>query len=653
MDGNSLSPNTERLEQLKRIFPEIFVEDKIDWEKLKITLGEDVNLANERYVLNWAEKSDAFRLMQKTTTKTLIPVLKDSVNFDDTQNIFIEGDNLDVLKILQKSYFGKVKMIYIDPPYNTGNDSFIYADRFAETKTEYQKRVGDRDEEGYMTGEGVFRKNSRENGQYHSNWLSMMMPRLFLARNLLRDDGVIFVSIDDNEVHNLRLLMNEIFGEENFFSQIIVRTNSRGQTYKQIAKTHEYILVYTKNSETELYELEKDAKNSDLNLKDNISSFNIRELRNRNPKFGKHNRPFLFYPIYVNPNIIDKDGFSPVSLYKSEVYSKEVYPYNSEGKESCWRWGKPRTADNYNEDTLISNLVARKKADGNYNIYEKYRKTTYKPKSIWDDNSFLTETGTIELRKLDFNQEFDFPKPISLLKQIIALSTQDDDIILDFFAGSATTAHAVMQLNKEDGGNRRYILVQIAEPCDEKSEAFKAGYNTIADIAKERIRRAGRKIREQIEEENRKRKMQLEFNEGDNKPIDIDTGFKVFRLAESNFKQWRQPENYSAEALAKQLELFVDPVAEHATLQNMVYELILKSGKDLNVNIESCNGYHIIDGNELALILEKVDEQIITEVLSKQPKKVIALDRIFKGNDQLKTNTALQMKDAGVEFKTI
>ena len=258
----------------------------------------------------------------------------------------------------------------------------------------------------------------------------MMMPRLYLARTLLRDDGVIFISIDDNEVHNLRLLMNEIFGEENFFSQIIVRTNSRGQTYKQIAKTHEYILVYTKNSETELYELEKDAENSDLNLKDNISSFNVRELRNRNPKFGKHNRPFLFYPIYINPNIIDKDGFSPVSLNKSEKYSKEVYPYNSEGKESCWRWGKTRTADNYNEDTLISNLVARKKTDGNYNIYEKYRKTTYKPKSIWDDNSFLTETGTIELRKLDFNQEFDFPKPISLLKQIIALSTQDDDIIL-------------------------------------------------------------------------------------------------------------------------------------------------------------------------------------------------------------------------------
>lgn len=653
MNGQSLSPHIDKLDQLRQILPEVFSENKIDWEKLRIVFGEDINFANERYVLNWAGKSDAFRLMQKPSTQTLIPVRDEAVNFDDTQNIFIEGENLEVLKVLQKSYFGKVKMIYIDPPYNTGNDSFIYPDRFAETKADYQKRVGDKDDDGYATAEGMFRKNSRENGQYHSNWLNMMMPRLYLARTLLRDDGVIFVSIDDNEVHNLRLLMNEIFGEENFFSQIIVRTNSRGQTYKQIAKTHEYILVYTKNSETDLYELEKDADNSDLNLIDNISSFNIRELRNRNPKFGRHNRPFLFYPIYVNSKALDKDGFNSVSLSKSEIYNVEVYPYNSEGKESCWRWGKPRTVNNYNEDTLISNLVARKKADGNYNIYEKYRKTTYKPKSIWDDNSFLTETGTVELRKLDFNQEFDFPKPVSLLKQIIALSTQDDDLILDFFAGSATTAHAVMQLNKEDGGNRKYILVQMPEPCDEKSEACKAGYRTIADIAKERIRRAGKKFQDEIEAENKKKEAQLNFDNEENQRTDLDTGFKVFRLAESNFKQWQQPDDYSAEALAEQLKLFIDPVAENANLQNMVYELLLKSGKDLNVNIEQCNGYYLIEGKQLAFVLEKVDEQIIAEVLRRQPKKVIALDRIFKNNDQLKTNTALQMKDAGVEFKTI
>jgi len=621
MNGNSLSPNTERLSQLKLIFPEIFVEDKIDWEKLKITLGEDVNLSNERYVLNWAGKSDAFRLMQKPTTRTLVPVPEESVNFDDTQNIFIEGDNLAVLKVLQKSYFGKVKMIYIDPPYNTGNDSFIYADRFAETKTEYQKRVGDKDEEGYMTGEGVFRKNSRENGQYHSNWLSMMMPRLFLARNLLRDDGVIFVSIDDNEVHNLRLLMNEIFGEENFVSNFLWKKKGTTSNVKgaQVSSLTDSTLCYRKTEKATIRPRIVEKHTRTYPFSDNIGNYRTTVIEKKDS--GSYRRDSMKYKIM---------GHFP-----------------REGKR--WQIGIDTAMD----------LEVKKRFlwDGEKIILKIYDfedgdTASARPNLLF--NHGTTDSAANELFELFGMKElFDNPKPTELIKELVEIIVYQDDIVLDFFAGSATTAHAVMQLNKEDGGNRRYILVQIPEICDEKSEAFKAGYSTIADIAKERIRRAGQKIHEQMEEENRKRKMQLDFNDGKNKPINIDTGFKVFRLAESNFKQWRQPENYSAEALAKQLELFVDPVAEHATLQNMVFELILKSGKDLNVSIESCNGYHIIDGNELALILEKVDEQIITEVLSKQPKKVIALDRIFKGNDQLKTNTALQMKDAGVEFKTI
>jgi adenine-specific DNA-methyltransferase len=621
MNGNSLSPNTERLSQLKLIFPEIFVEDKIDWEKLKITLGEDVNLSNERYVLNWAGKSDAFRLMQKPTTRTLVPVPEESVNFDDTQNIFIEGDNLAVLKVLQKSYFGKVKMIYIDPPYNTGNDSFIYADRFAETKTEYQKRVGDKDEEGYMTGEGVFRKNSRENGQYHSNWLSMMMPRLFLARNLLRDDGVIFVSIDDNEVHNLRLLMNEIFGEENFVSNFLWKKKGTTSNVKgaQVSSLTDSTLCYRKTEKATIRPRIVEKHTRTYPFSDNIGNYRTTVIEKKDS--GSYRRDSMKYKIM---------GHFP-----------------REGKR--WQIGIDTAMD----------LEVKKRFlwDGEKIILKIYDfedgdTASARPNLLF--NHGTTDSAANELFELFGMKElFDNPKPTELIKELVEIIVYQDDIVLDFFAGSATTAHAVMQLNKEDGGNRRYILVQIPEICDEKSEAFKAGYSTIADIAKERIRRAGQKIHEQMEEENRKRKMQLDFNDGKNKPINIDTGFKVFRLAESNFKQWRQPENYSAEALAKQLELFVDPVAEHATLQNMVYELILKSGKDLNVSIESCNGYHIIDGNELALILEKVDDQIITEVLSRQPKKVIALDRIFKGNDQLKTNTALQMKNAGIEFKTI
>lgn len=245
MDGKSLPIQEEKIKALKEILPEIFTEEKIDWEKLRATLGEHVNFSNERYVLNWAGKSDAFKVLQSPSTKTLVPAKEESVNFDTTQNIFIEGENLEVLKVLQKSYFGKVKMIYIDPPYNTGNDSFVYPDKFSETRADYEKRVGDKDEEGYMTKDGMFKKNSKENGQYHSNWLNMMMPRLYLAKNLLKKEGVIFVSIDDNEVHNLRLLMNEIFGEENFIEQIIWKKRyGGGAKEKYLVNLHEYILMY-------------------------------------------------------------------------------------------------------------------------------------------------------------------------------------------------------------------------------------------------------------------------------------------------------------------------------------------------------------------------------------------------------------------------
>jgi adenine-specific DNA-methyltransferase len=260
MDGTSLTPEQEKLNALKQLLPEVFAEGKVDWEKLKATLGADINFSNERYVLNWAGKSDAFKVLQIPTTKTLIPAKEESVNFDETENIFIEGENLEVLKVLQKSYFGKVKMIYIDPPYNTGNDSFIYPDKFSESKADYEKRVGDKDEDGYMTKDGMFKKNSKENGQYHSNWLNMMMPRLYLAKNLLRQDGVIFVSIDDNEVHNLRLLMNEIFGEENFVAQFIWkrRQNVDSRAKNGASTDHEYVITYKKSEEGIIRGAEKD-----------------------------------------------------------------------------------------------------------------------------------------------------------------------------------------------------------------------------------------------------------------------------------------------------------------------------------------------------------------------------------------------------------
>lgn len=362
-------------------------------------------------------------------------------------NLIIQGDNLKALKALLPNYAGKIKCIYIDPPYNTGNEKWVYNDNVNSP----------------MIREWLGKEVDIEDMTRHDKWLCMMMPRLKLLRELLKDDGAIFISCDDNELPHLRNILDEIFGESNFFSQVIVRANSRGQTYNQIAKTHEYLLIYTKTEETELFELEKNDDTNDLNLSDDIGAFNIRELRNRNPKFGKHNRPNLFYPIYINPEKADKDGFYLVSLTESKEFKIMVEPFNSQVVESCWRWGKDKVSKNITSKTLTSNLIAKKKNDGSYGIYEKYRKTTFKPKSIWEDNSFLTETGTIELRELGFENQFDFPKPIALIKQCIELSTSEGDIVLDSFAGSGTTGHAVLKLNKETGAERKFILVEMED----------------------------------------------------------------------------------------------------------------------------------------------------------------------------------------------
>jgi len=371
--------------------------------------------------------------------------LTDKISLHD--NLIIQGDNLKALKALLPTYAGKIKCIYIDPPYNTGNEKWVYNDNVNSP----------------MIKEWLGKEVDIEDMTRHDKWLCMMMPRLKLLRELLKDDGAIFISCDDNELPHLRNILDEIFGESNFFSQVIVRANSRGQTYNQIAKTHEYLLIYTKTEETELFELEKNDDTNDLNLIDDIGAYNIRELRNRNPKFGKHNRPNLFYPIYINPDIKDKDGFCLVSLTESKEFKLMVEPFNSQVVESCWRWGKDKVSKNITSKTLTSNLIAKEKGNGSYGIYEKYRKTTFKPKSIWDDNSFLTETGTIELRELGFENQFDFPKPISLIKQCIELSTTKDDIVLDSFAGSGTTGHAVLKLNKETGVERKFIIVEMED----------------------------------------------------------------------------------------------------------------------------------------------------------------------------------------------
>lgn len=633
MNGSSQSPIDEKINALRALMPEVFDEGKIDWEKLKATLGESVDFSNERYVLNWAGKSDAFRVMQRPSSATLVPCREESVDFDTTQNIFIEGENMEVLKVLQKSYFGKIKMIYIDPPYNTGNDSFIYPDKFSETKDAYLRRVGDKDEDGYMTRDRMFHKNSKENGQYHSNWLNMMMPRLYLAKNLLREDGVIFISIDDNEVHNLRLLMNEIFGEENFLSSIVwEKRYTRSNNSKTFTTLTENILVYRKSeSVVNIKEPRNEKADSIYSNPDNDPRGVWTSVSYVNPA-TKEQRPNLSYPLW-NP-ILKKEVIHPTNAWKYERAN-----YEKHLAENRLYWGK-----------------------NGENIYPRLKKFLSEmdggmvPVDLWKyEETGTTDQASIELEGLMGGKYFDFPKPVSLIKRALSLIVNEEDkdsIILDFFAGSGTTAHAVMQLNKEDGGNRKFICVQLSELCDANSEAYKAGYRTIADISKERIRRASAKIRAEVETEQAKQQGQLSFDDASQTALP-DLGFKVFKLSDSNFKEWREIHGTDQEQWKQQTIDFLNPVAENATTDNMVYELLLKNGKNLNSTIHHEQGCYNINSGELILLLESANQATIDYALSQHPQKVIALDSLFEGNDQLKTNTALQFRDAGINFKTI
>jgi adenine-specific DNA-methyltransferase len=647
MDGTSLTPEQEKLNALRQVLPEVFSEGKIDWEKLKATLGADINFSNERYVLNWAGKSDAFKVLQLPTTKTLIPAKDESVNFDETENIFIEGENLEVLKVLQKSYFGKVKMIYIDPPYNTGNDSFIYPDKFSESKADYERRVGDKDEEGNKTSDS-FKKNSKENGQYHSNWLNMMMPRLYLAKNLLRQDGVIFVSIDDNEVHNLRLLMNEVFGEENFIANLIwEKRYGRSNDAKLMSTVTEHLLLFRKNENLNvLREPRSEKTNEDYSNPDNDprgkwTSVSFVSQRTRDE------RPNLGYSI-TNPHT-GKSFSHPTNSWK---YNEEKFLNML--ADNRFYWGKNNDQDFPRIKRFLSELP-----EGMV------------PVNLWKHSETgTTDEGTKEVLELIGKNIFTFPKPTRLIQRMVQMTTSEGDIILDFFAGSGSTAHAIFGLNKKDISNRKFICVQLPELCEEKGEAFKAGYKTIADVSKARILNASAKIKGEIKVEIKNLEAQIKKLQGelptDENKTEIenlktkiqqlkaqDLGFKVLKLEDSNFKQWQQIEGKDAKALAEQMKLFVDPVSETATIENMVYELLLKSGKGLNSRIEKKGSFYTINGNELVLLLEKATQEIIDSVIAEKPIKVVALDKLFKGNDQLKTNTVLQMKDAGIEFKTI
>ena len=610
--------------KFKQIFPEVFCEDQIDFEKLKLVLGaENLADAGERYQLDWAGKTAAYLNLQSPTSSTLVPCKEESANFDGTQNVFIEAENLEALKILQKSYAGSVKMIYIDPPYNTGNDSFIYPDKFSESREEYARRVGDTDDAGYLKRDGVFqgawRKNGKDSGHYHSNWLSMMLPRLHLAKTLLREDGVIFISIDDNEQAQLKLLCDEVFGAENFVSNIIwEKRYTRSNNARMFTTLTEQIVCYRKSDNLqELKEPRNEKADSTYTNPDNDPRGVWTSVSCVNPA-TKEQRPNLSYEIQ-NPHT------GEVITHPTNAWKFEYSKYLSYQEDNRLYWGK----NGENKYPRLKKFLTE--MDGGM-----------VPVDLWKhDETGTTDAASKELESMIGKGIFTFPKPPSLIKRMLKIaSNKKDSIILDFFTGSGTTAHAVMQLNAEDGGNRRYICVQLPEETDEKSEARKAGFDTIAEIAKERIRRAGRQISDGLQDGSK-----------------IDTGFKVFKLAESGFKQWRQPADTDAESLQGELLLNIDSVLSETPSENLLYELMLRMGLKLTCKVSFSDDVYFVEdedtGGLYAFLLERVDQGLIDAVLEKHPVKVAALDRLFEGDDALKSNTVLQMKDAGVMFECV
>ena len=615
--------------KLKQLFPEVFCEDQIDFEKLKLVLGaENLAGAGERYQLDWAGKTAAYLNLQSPTSRTLVPCKEESADFDGTQNVFIEAENLEALKILQKSYAGSVKMIYIDPPYNTGSDSFIYPDKFSESRKEYARRVGDTDDADYLKRDGVFqgawRKNGKDSGHYHSNWLSMMLPRLHLAKTLLREDGVIFISIDDNEQAQLKLLCDEVFGAENFVGQFPWRKRTaKSDVPFGVSADYEYLLAYARSNafiasidaEERRYFETDDFPNRPWRTHDLTTQRNASE------------RPNSFFDL-IDP----KTGKTyPANPLRTWAVTKDTF-------QEYYDAGKIVFPDDY-EFLKIKNPVMRYFKNDDIEKSGEYfgRKavSTKLPESVG-----MSLNGTKEITELFKSKLFDFPKPSSLIKYLLQILHVSDGLILDFFSGSGTTAHAVMQLNAEDGGCRRFICVQLPEETDEKSEARKAGFNTIAEIAKERIRRAGRQISGGLQDGS-----------------EIDTGFKVFKLAESGFKQWRQPGQADTEALQRELSLNIDSVLSETPSENLLYELMLRMGLKLTCKVSFSDDVYFVEdegtGGLYAFLLERVDQGLIDAVLAKQPVKVAVLDRLFDSDDALKSNTVLQMKDAGVMFECV
>lgn len=678
LDLHSRDIAADKQAALRAAFPEVFTEGgKIDFERLKLALGETVDTGKERYGMNWPGKADCFKIIQQPSLATLVPCpaeswpplpfthakprsreeepentvdateesLRDfaaSRETNTSENLIIEGDNLEVLKLLQKSYLGMVKMIYIDPPYNTGND-FIYPDNYAESLDTYLRYTGQVDSEGRK-----YSTNTEADGRFHSKWLNMMYPRLYLARNLLRQDGLLFVSVDDNEASSLRKVLDEIFGEENFVDTVIWKKRyGGGAKEKYLVTLHEYILVYARSKD----EIE--------NIYVPLSQSAIERYYKHRDEYFEQRGPFRTHPLESMKSFEERPNlrFSVVAPDGKEVWPKRQ-----------WRWSKERMSaeceaghvhfskDREGEWVLSSKQYLRDK-DGQ-------RETKFF--SVIDD--IYSQHGTNETIELFGDaQTFPFAKPTKLIEKLIQIGTVADqnEIVLDFFAGSGTTAHSIQNLNKKDNGNRRFILVQLPEPTGRED------FPTIADITKERVRRVIKKLNEEEagedshtkarRREDKQEKLALEPLRASASPRETkpDRGFKVFKLQSSNFKTWNADAPKEPAALARQLEMHVRHIVEGRAPEDILYEILLKSGFPPTTPIETLTlagqtVFSIADGAMLICLEKALTPEVIKEMAVRKPERVVCLDEGFAGNDQLKTNAVQTMKTKGVtSFRTI
>lgn len=618
MDGLSMNIEAEARERLKSVFPECFAEGQLDIDKLLTMCGEYITNDFEKYKFEWHGKGDAMKLAQRRSAGCLRPCPEESVNFDTTRNLYIEGDNLEVLKLLQTAYFRQVKMIYIDPPYNTGND-FVYEDDFKDPLAKYLE----------VTSQAT-KSNPETMGRFHTAWLNMMYPRLRLAANLLRDDGVIFISIDDNEVANLRKICDEVFGEENFVASVIwEKKYSPANDAKWLSDNHDYILIYSKRKEIWRPKLlpRGEEQNSRYTNRDNDPRGDWKAADMTVKSYSAS----YDYPITTPSGRI-------------------VTP--SEGR--CWNTSK----ENF-EKMVADNRIWFGENGDNMPAVKKFLtevKDGVVPLTIWKyEEVGHNQEGRQEFKKLfDDKGYFDGPKPIRLISKILKIANLDkNDIILDFFSGSATTAHAVMQLNAEDGGNRQFICVQLPEVTDEKSEAYKAGYRTICEIGKERIRRAGAKILSEIEAENQ----QIKLGEAE-KPLP-DVGFKVFKLDSSNLKLWDGiPVGVgNGQLYFDKVRNVIDGVKDDRLPLDVVYELMLKLGVPLTCEVVEKEimekTVYSVDGDLLLFCLERdITAEFVEAMAELAPAKIILAEMGF-ADDTAMANAHYILQDRGIEIKLI